>query len=85
MKGSRTEISRGEVSKGGGRGGGGWSAALQHGNGTHKTPQALANPTSDNPASTLIMAGSRQAGNNRRKRGKEKGKKKEIVFDFPLG
>ena len=73
------------LTRDGEEGGCGWSAALQHGNGTHKTPQALTNPTSDNPASALIMAGSRQAGNNRKKRRKEKGKKKEIVFDFPLG
>jgi len=39
---------------------------LHHTNGTHKTPQALANPTSDNPASTLIMTGNRQTGNKKK-------------------
>jgi len=67
FSGGRTQGWRfpGEISKGGARGGG-MLGQLHHANGTHKTPQALANPTSDNPASTLIMTGNRQTGNKKK-------------------
>lgn len=61
---------------------GGMLGQLHHANDTHKTPQALANPTSDNPSSTLIMAGNRQTGNKKKDEGRRGRRRRKLYSIF---